>query len=72
MSGSTTFRAAFCEWRDRTIEKYPPLPMTLPWRDLDGDPVTVPLLAWTRAARTRRAVDAVLAAGDDDGPSTPE
>lgn len=131
------------------IAKYPPLPMTLPWRTLDGDTVTIPLLTWTRergpcnrnsfnhhvwkpalrasgisepkrsdgfhalrhfyasvlldggesikalseylghadpgftlrtythlmpssAARTRRAVDAVLAVGDDDGPPSPE
>lgn len=32
----------------RHIEAFPPLPVTLPWKTLDGDPVTVPLLVYTR------------------------
>src|SRR5207248_398998 len=30
------------------IEQYPPLTMTFPWRDPDGEPARVRVLTWTR------------------------
>jgi integrase len=30
------------------VERFPPLTMTFPWRDPDGEPTTVRVLTWTR------------------------
>jgi hypothetical protein len=87
------------------LDRFAPLALTLPWRQLGGEPTTVLLLTWTRergalkpikalseylghadpgftlrtythlmptsAERTRRAVDAVLGPGHDEGPASP-